>query len=89
MGSSGQLWAFGNGAKGQIGTGQPEDSLTPTLVQLPWTTDSAAVMPNGTYVDSVLKDRSSFDNSLLQFRIIAHPPPSLGLKMAAILGAGQ
>ncbi|KAM7399396.1 hypothetical protein PAMP_018669 [Pampus punctatissimus] len=31
LGSSGQLWAFGNGVKGQIGTGLLEDSLTPTL----------------------------------------------------------
>ncbi|XP_035535912.1 probable E3 ubiquitin-protein ligase HERC6 [Morone saxatilis] len=45
LGTSGQLWAFGNGAKGQIGTGRPEDSLIPTLVQLPWTTDSAAAVP--------------------------------------------
>ncbi|XP_044059535.1 probable E3 ubiquitin-protein ligase HERC6 isoform X2 [Siniperca chuatsi] len=45
LGSSGQLWAFGNGTKGQIGTGRPEDSLSPTLVQLPWTTDSAAALP--------------------------------------------
>ncbi|XP_068441126.1 E3 ISG15--protein ligase HERC5-like isoform X2 [Clinocottus analis] len=40
LGSSGQLWAFGNGAKGQIGTGRTEDSLTPTLVDVPWTSDS-------------------------------------------------
>uniref|UniRef100_A0A3Q1F320 Probable E3 ubiquitin-protein ligase HERC6 n=1 Tax=Acanthochromis polyacanthus TaxID=80966 RepID=A0A3Q1F320_9TELE len=46
LGSSGQLWAFGNGVKGQIGTGTPNGSLTPTLVQLPWTTDSAAAMPS-------------------------------------------
>uniref|UniRef100_A0A4W6BSM9 Secretion regulating guanine nucleotide exchange factor n=1 Tax=Lates calcarifer TaxID=8187 RepID=A0A4W6BSM9_LATCA len=46
LGSSGQLWAFGNGVKGQIETGQTEDSLTPTLVQLPWTADSAAAIPN-------------------------------------------
>ncbi|XP_031153119.1 E3 ISG15--protein ligase HERC5-like isoform X1 [Sander lucioperca] len=43
--SSGQLWAFGNGAKGQIGTGRQEDSKTPTLVQLPWTADGAAAIP--------------------------------------------
>ncbi|XP_068172920.1 E3 ISG15--protein ligase HERC5-like isoform X2 [Antennarius striatus] len=42
LGSSDQLWAFGNGAKGQTGTGQPEDSLVPALVQLPWVTDAAA-----------------------------------------------
>ncbi|XP_041797320.1 probable E3 ubiquitin-protein ligase HERC6 [Chelmon rostratus] len=45
LGSSGQLWAFGNGAKGQIGSGRPEDSLTPSLVQLPWTADSSAPKP--------------------------------------------
>ncbi|XP_030261753.1 probable E3 ubiquitin-protein ligase HERC6 [Sparus aurata] len=45
LGSSGQLWAFGNGAKGQIGTGRSEDSLTPTLVPIPSTTDSAAEVP--------------------------------------------
>nr|XP_020455771.1 probable E3 ubiquitin-protein ligase HERC6 isoform X2 [Monopterus albus] len=46
LGVSGQLWAFGNGVKGQIGTGRKEDSLTPTLVQLPWITDSAAAIPS-------------------------------------------
>ncbi|KAM8903194.1 E3 ISG15--protein ligase HERC5-like isoform 2-T2 [Spinachia spinachia] len=45
LGTSGQMWAFGNGSKGQIGTGRSEDSLAPTLVQFPWTTDSAAVVP--------------------------------------------
>ncbi|XP_075956095.1 putative E3 ubiquitin-protein ligase HERC6 isoform X2 [Anarhichas minor] len=45
LGTSGQLWAFGNGAKGQIGTGRTEDSLTPTLVHFPWTADSAAATP--------------------------------------------
>ncbi|XP_031717112.1 probable E3 ubiquitin-protein ligase HERC6 [Anarrhichthys ocellatus] len=45
LGTSGQLWAFGNGANGQIGTGRPEDSLTPTLVHFPWTADSAAATP--------------------------------------------
>lgn len=53
LGSSGQLWAFGNGVKGQIGTGRPEDSLAPTLVQLPWTTDSEASIPKGVYVWAV------------------------------------
>lgn len=43
--SSGQLWAFGSGAKGQTGTGQTEDCLTPTLIKLPWATDSAADIP--------------------------------------------
>ncbi|XP_034405047.1 probable E3 ubiquitin-protein ligase HERC6 [Cyclopterus lumpus] len=46
LGSAGQLWAFGNGAKGQIGSGRSEDSLTPTLVEFPWTTDSATAIPN-------------------------------------------
>ncbi|XP_054650211.1 probable E3 ubiquitin-protein ligase HERC6 isoform X2 [Dunckerocampus dactyliophorus] len=41
LGSSGQLWAFGNGVKGQIGTGKPEGSQNPTLVQLPWSSDNA------------------------------------------------
>ncbi|XP_047195648.1 probable E3 ubiquitin-protein ligase HERC6 [Hippoglossus stenolepis] len=45
LGSSGQLWAFGNGVKGQIGTGRAENNLSPTLVQLPWTADSAAAIP--------------------------------------------
>ncbi|CAB1440180.1 unnamed protein product [Pleuronectes platessa] len=45
LGESGQLWAFGNGVKGQIGTGLAENNLSPTLVQLPWTTDSAATIP--------------------------------------------
>ncbi|KAF7219056.1 probable E3 ubiquitin-protein ligase HERC6 [Nothobranchius furzeri] len=46
LGSSGQLWAFGLGDKGQTGTGQGENSLSPYLVQLPWTSDSA-VAPLG------------------------------------------
>ncbi|XP_039986682.1 probable E3 ubiquitin-protein ligase HERC6 [Xiphias gladius] len=46
LGSSGQLWAFGNGVKGQIGTGRPEGSLTPALVQFPWIADSAKAIPN-------------------------------------------
>ncbi|CAJ1065606.1 probable E3 ubiquitin-protein ligase HERC6 [Xyrichtys novacula] len=46
LGSSGQLWAFGNGAKGQIGTGGSEDSLTPTLVKLPLMNDDQAAMPS-------------------------------------------
>nr|XP_057935021.1 probable E3 ubiquitin-protein ligase HERC4 [Doryrhamphus excisus] len=40
LGSSGQLWAFGNGVKGQIGNGKPEGCQTPTLVQLPWNSDT-------------------------------------------------
>lgn len=49
LGSSGQLWAFGSGAKGQTGNGHNGGSLTPTLVQFPWTTDDAAAMPSGMY----------------------------------------
>ncbi|XP_072248664.1 probable E3 ubiquitin-protein ligase HERC4 isoform X2 [Leuresthes tenuis] len=44
--SSGQLWAFGSGEKGQIGTGQPDGSLSPTLVQLPWSSEGAAAVPS-------------------------------------------
>ncbi|KAM9853066.1 putative E3 ubiquitin-protein ligase HERC6 isoform 2-T2 [Aulostomus maculatus] len=47
LGSSGQLWAFGSGVKGQIGTGRPENSPSPTLVQFPWLTDTAAAVPAG------------------------------------------
>ncbi|KAF3847807.1 hypothetical protein F7725_020835 [Dissostichus mawsoni] len=47
LSSSGQLWAFGDGAKGQIGTGRTENSLTPTLVSLPWTTESVTAVPKG------------------------------------------
>ncbi|KAK5868547.1 hypothetical protein PBY51_009548 [Eleginops maclovinus] len=43
--SSGKLWAFGDGARGQIGTGRTERSLTPSLVQLPETTESVAAVP--------------------------------------------
>ncbi|XP_061775222.1 probable E3 ubiquitin-protein ligase HERC4 isoform X2 [Nerophis ophidion] len=39
LGSSGKLWAFGNGVKGQLGTGKAETSATPTLVQLPSSSD--------------------------------------------------
>ncbi|KAJ4935916.1 hypothetical protein JOQ06_017443 [Pogonophryne albipinna] len=45
LSSSGQLWAFGDGAKGQIGTGRTENSLAPTLVSLPWTTESVVAVP--------------------------------------------
>ncbi|XP_029622149.1 probable E3 ubiquitin-protein ligase HERC6 [Salmo trutta] len=34
LGSSGQLWAFGSGVKGQLGTGIKEGSLRPTSVLL-------------------------------------------------------
>ncbi|KAF7662154.1 hypothetical protein LDENG_00243780 [Lucifuga dentata] len=44
LGSSGQLWAFGNGSKGQIGSGGSENCLIPTRVQFPWTTDSVAAI---------------------------------------------
>ncbi|XP_069545538.1 probable E3 ubiquitin-protein ligase HERC6 [Brachyistius frenatus] len=46
LSTSGSLWAFGNGAKGQIGTGQSDDSLNPVLVQLPWTADTLAAIPS-------------------------------------------
>ncbi|XP_061924351.1 probable E3 ubiquitin-protein ligase HERC4 [Entelurus aequoreus] len=42
LGSSGKLWAFGNGVKGQIGTGKAASSATPTLVQLPLGSDCTA-----------------------------------------------
>ncbi|XP_038150831.1 probable E3 ubiquitin-protein ligase HERC6 [Cyprinodon tularosa] len=42
---SGQLFAFGNGDKGQLGTGQKDSSPSPSLVQLPWTSDSEAAIP--------------------------------------------
>ncbi|XP_074535239.1 putative E3 ubiquitin-protein ligase HERC4 [Halichoeres trimaculatus] len=45
LGSSGQLWAFGDGAKGQTGSGCKEDSLTPTLVKLPQMNDCEAATP--------------------------------------------
>uniref|UniRef100_A0A8C5H7Q1 Probable E3 ubiquitin-protein ligase HERC6 n=1 Tax=Gouania willdenowi TaxID=441366 RepID=A0A8C5H7Q1_GOUWI len=41
----GQLWAFGNGSKGQIGVGSTQGSLSPALVKLPWITDGAAASP--------------------------------------------
>uniref|UniRef100_H3C0L9 HECT domain-containing protein n=1 Tax=Tetraodon nigroviridis TaxID=99883 RepID=H3C0L9_TETNG len=47
LGSSGHIWAFGSGNKGQIGTGHQDDVLTPTMVELPWTTDDAAAAPTG------------------------------------------
>lgn len=47
--SSGQLWAFGSGERGQIGTGQRDNILTPTLVKLPWTRDRAAT-PTGLFL---------------------------------------
>ncbi|KAM4743192.1 putative E3 ubiquitin-protein ligase HERC4 isoform 2-T2 [Anableps anableps] len=44
--SSGHLFAFGNGDKGQLGTGRRDSSPSPSLVQLPWTSDSAAAIPS-------------------------------------------
>ncbi|XP_026171578.1 probable E3 ubiquitin-protein ligase HERC6 isoform X2 [Mastacembelus armatus] len=46
LGCSGQLWAFGDGVKGQIGTVRPEGSLLPTLIQLPWINGSTAAIPS-------------------------------------------
>ncbi|KAJ8000717.1 hypothetical protein DPEC_G00183250 [Dallia pectoralis] len=34
LGTAGQLWAFGSGVKGQLGTGNTEDSLQPTSIFL-------------------------------------------------------
>lgn len=53
LGSSGQIWAFGSGSKGQIGTGRQDDVLTPTTVELPWMADGAAA-PAGAYSVCVL-----------------------------------
>ncbi|XP_061576509.1 probable E3 ubiquitin-protein ligase HERC6 [Cololabis saira] len=46
LSSSGRVWAFGNGDKGQIGTGQTGGSLRPTPVQLPWISDSTTAVPS-------------------------------------------
>ncbi|XP_061538202.1 probable E3 ubiquitin-protein ligase HERC6 isoform X1 [Phycodurus eques] len=46
LGSSGQIWAFGSGVKGQIGSGKAEGSPAPVLVRLPWSCDSASVVPS-------------------------------------------
>lgn len=46
LGSSGQLWAFGSGVKGQLGTGSPQDSLQPVPVPLPWESDQTATPKN-------------------------------------------
>lgn len=55
--SSGQIWAFGRGDKGQIGTGRQEDVLTPTRVELPQTADGAAA-PRGSFSICVLAEES-------------------------------
>ncbi|KAG7278667.1 hypothetical protein CRUP_014022 [Coryphaenoides rupestris] len=41
LGSSGRIWTFGSGVKGQSGS----EASTPALVQLPWATDGAAAPP--------------------------------------------
>ena len=49
LGSSGQLWAFGSGVKGQLGTGITEGCLRPTSVLLERASGGAAtVIHNGT-----------------------------------------
>uniref|UniRef100_A0A8K9WL37 HECT domain-containing protein n=1 Tax=Oncorhynchus mykiss TaxID=8022 RepID=A0A8K9WL37_ONCMY len=49
LGSSGQLWAFGSGVKGQLGTGNTGGSLQPTSVLLKRDSGGAAtVIHNGT-----------------------------------------
>ncbi|KAM9801626.1 putative E3 ubiquitin-protein ligase HERC6 [Neosynchiropus ocellatus] len=45
LGCSGQVWAFGNGDKGQMGSGRAEGSQSPSLVPLPWTVDRTAAVP--------------------------------------------
>ncbi|KAJ3590150.1 hypothetical protein NHX12_008104 [Muraenolepis orangiensis] len=42
LGTSGRIWIFGSGVKGQSGS----DASTPALVQLPWATEGAAAVPN-------------------------------------------
>ncbi|XP_038837322.1 probable E3 ubiquitin-protein ligase HERC6 [Salvelinus namaycush] len=44
LGSSGQLWAFGSGVKGQLGTGNTEGSLRPTSVLLKGASGGAATV---------------------------------------------
>ncbi|CAB1327289.1 unnamed protein product [Coregonus sp. 'balchen'] len=44
LGSSGQLWAFGSGVKGQLGTGNTEGSLRPTSVLLKRASGGAATV---------------------------------------------
>ncbi|XP_077396460.1 E3 ISG15--protein ligase HERC5-like isoform X2 [Festucalex cinctus] len=63
LGSSGHIWAFGSGVKGQIGTGKPEGSLTPTLVQLPWNSDSAAVAPTDLKIAAGWNSNFAFTSS--------------------------
>lgn len=49
LGSSGQLWAFGSGVKGQLGTGNTEGCLRPTSVLLKRASGGAGtVIHNGT-----------------------------------------
>lgn len=55
--SSGQIWAFGRGNKGQVGTGRQEDVLTPIRVELPWTADGEAA-PRGSLSICVLAEES-------------------------------
>ncbi|KAM3615329.1 uncharacterized protein V6R79_000330 [Siganus canaliculatus] len=74
LGSSGRLWAFGSGAKGQTGTGQRENSLTPTLVQFPWTTDSEEAIPGD------LKISAGWDTSF------TYSSPSKSLDRGQITG---
>ncbi|CDQ87215.1 unnamed protein product [Oncorhynchus mykiss] len=44
LGSSGQLWAFGSGVKGQLGTGNTGGSLQPTSVLLKRDSGGAATV---------------------------------------------
>ncbi|XP_034557621.1 probable E3 ubiquitin-protein ligase HERC6 [Notolabrus celidotus] len=72
LGSSGHLWAFGNGVKGQIGSGCTEDSLTPTEVKLPWMTDKEAVAPKDLKISAGWNTNFAFSSpaqSLVQRQI--------------------
>ncbi|KAM6971950.1 putative E3 ubiquitin-protein ligase HERC6 [Aplochiton taeniatus] len=43
LGTTGKLWAFGSGFKGQLGTGSAEDSLKPAVVNLPQATEAMEI----------------------------------------------
>ncbi|XP_074535242.1 putative E3 ubiquitin-protein ligase HERC4 [Halichoeres trimaculatus] len=63
LGSSGQLWAFGDGGKGQTGTGCTKDSLIPTLVKLPWMNGKAAAPPRDLKISAGWDTNFAFSSS--------------------------
>ncbi|XP_053729403.1 probable E3 ubiquitin-protein ligase HERC3 isoform X2 [Synchiropus splendidus] len=67
LGRSGQVWAFGNGDKGQMGNGRAEGSRSPSRVPLPWAVDGAVAVPKD------LKIAAGWNSNFVFSSVDQHP----------------